>query len=156
MHPLMALPEAAFVGRCPHCRSQAIVVMRTVQQPPFPLCLRDRQQRRKRRYQAREYHCRTCLSRFQVVERNEVTHMPERGRTLLTWRRQELLRHIQTYTAEHGCGPTIRELCALSGFRSTSGVKYHLDRLREQRRIDWTDGKARTLHLTPRERKRGG
>ncbi len=57
---------------------------------------------------------------------------------------------IITYIQEHGYAPTIRELCELTGFKSTSTVKRFLDKLIELGKIE-TDagiGFSRAIRVT--------
>lgn len=41
--------------------------------------------------------------------------------------RAEILKAIRQYTADKGYSPSIREIAAMVGAKSTSPVKYHLD-----------------------------
>jgi len=55
---------------------------------------------------------------------------------------------IRDYDAEHGYGPTVREICEVVGLASTSTVHGHLTRLQRQGYITWQPEKVRTLKLT--------
>lgn len=56
----------------------------------------------------------------------------------------DVLGYIIKYRKEHEYSPTIRELCAGLGIKSTSTVKMHVDRLVFNRRLRKGPG-ARTL-----------
>ena len=53
---------------------------------------------------------------------------------------------------EHGRfpAPSMRELMEPSGLRSTSAVKFHLDRLREEGYVTYAPRLSRTVRLTAR------
>lgn len=48
-------------------------------------------------------------------------HEPRRG--------DLILEAIETYTRDHGYGPSVRDLMRLAGLRSPAAVQHHLDRL---------------------------
>jgi|WetSurMetagenome_2_1015567.scaffolds.fasta_scaffold62813_3 repressor LexA len=52
---------------------------------------------------------------------------------------------VRTYTDEHGCAPSIREIGRAVGIRSTKAVKYHLDILVNEGLIKRTPRQARGL-----------
>lgn len=54
---------------------------------------------------------------------------------------------IASYLTEHGYPPTVRDICEGVGLSSSSTVHAHLLRLRRQGRVEWADGKVRTLRL---------
>ncbi|MGC4378230.1 hypothetical protein WD019_15080 [Fictibacillus sp. Mic-4] len=62
-------------------------------------------------------------------------------------RQQEILDLITNYIREYSFPPTVREICNLSGLRSTSTVHRHLEQLRKKGLITWEEGLPRTLRL---------
>lgn len=56
---------------------------------------------------------------------------------------------IARLTKDHGCPPTIRELSAELGLRSTNSTAQHIRALRKKGAVEWRDGCSRTLRLTP-------
>lgn len=60
---------------------------------------------------------------------------------------EDILKAIEQFVEEHGYAPTVRDIARMVGASSTSHVHYYLRRLRESGRVDWVDGKSRTLHL---------
>lgn len=54
---------------------------------------------------------------------------------------------IRDFWAEHGFAPTVREIMHLAALSSGSLVQYHLARLREEGRISYESGKARTVRI---------
>lgn len=62
--------------------------------------------------------------------------------------RRDILVAIGAYQHEHGLAPTVRELCDITGHRSTSVITYHLQGLRTAGLIKYQNNKARTLQLT--------
>jgi len=65
-------------------------------------------------------------------------------------RRDRITDFIRQYTREHGYAPSVREIGAAVGIRSTRAVKYHLDVLVEQGVIERTAGRARGLKTSAR------
>ena len=61
--------------------------------------------------------------------------------------RDALLELIRAYIAEHGYGPSVRELGQAAGLRSTATVQYHLRALAEEGRIVLEPGKKRAISL---------
>jgi repressor LexA len=57
---------------------------------------------------------------------------------------------IRGYLAEHGYGPSTREIGDACGISSTSIVDYYLEDLERQGRITRTRGIARSIVLTDR------
>lgn len=64
---------------------------------------------------------------------------------MLSRRQQEVLTKIIRYRERHGFPPTVRELCELTGLKSTSSVAGHLNRLKELGYITWEDSMPRTI-----------
>ena len=48
---------------------------------------------------------------------------------------------------DRGVAPTVRELSEELGLRSTAPMHRYLERLREEGRVSWERGKARTLRV---------
>lgn len=67
----------------------------------------------------------------------------------LTETRRKLLGVIQELHDMYGYSPTVREIGAVMGHASTSTTHVHLTVMRSQGLVNWVDGDARTLHLTP-------
>ena len=61
--------------------------------------------------------------------------------------RDTLLGLIRAYIADHGYGPSVRELGQAAGLRSTATVQYHLRALAEEGRIVLEPGKKRAISL---------
>jgi repressor LexA len=68
-------------------------------------------------------------------------------KVLLTYKQIEFLRILQHYVKEHGFSPTVRELCQITGIKSTSTIKGYIDRLVEKGVIEKEDGKPRTIRI---------
>jgi repressor LexA len=60
-------------------------------------------------------------------------------------RRSRILEFVRTYTDEHGCAPSIREIGKAVEIRSTKAVKYHLDILVNEGLIKRTPRQARGI-----------
>ena len=63
-------------------------------------------------------------------------------------KREEILQFLRAYIAEHGYGPSVREICAGAGLQSTATAHYHLRILAEEGRIRMETGKKRAISLT--------
>lgn len=66
----------------------------------------------------------------------------------LTARQNEILRYIEMQIAKHGYPPTIREIGANFGIRSTNGVNDHIQALRRKGYITQQEQKSRSLQIT--------
>lgn len=66
---------------------------------------------------------------------------------MLTKKQIEFLKILSKYIKEHKYSPTIRELCELTGLKSTSTVKGYIDRLVEKGILEREDDKPRTLRI---------
>ena len=62
-------------------------------------------------------------------------------------RAQQILAFIQKFNYEKGYPPTIREIGAEFGIRSTNGVRYHLDRLQESGQLTRHDKISRGIEV---------
>lgn len=60
---------------------------------------------------------------------------------------EALLTAIMESRAERGVSPTVRELADIMGLRSPAPLHRYLERLREEGRVSWEPGKARTLRV---------
>lgn len=80
-----------------------------------------------------------------------------RGEARLAPRTGEILAYIRRTQSLLGAPPTVREIAAHFGIRSTNGVDYHLARLERQRLILRRRGRARgiTLPAQPERSARG-
>ena len=54
--------------------------------------------------------------------------------------RELILKSIILYITKHGYPPTVREICALTGIKSTSTVQHHLEILHEEGKIETDAG----------------
>jgi repressor LexA len=68
----------------------------------------------------------------------------------LTARQQEILGFVRLHATTHGYWPSIREIQAHFGFKSTNAVAGHLRALKNKGVIDRVPGQARTLRLLQR------
>lgn len=59
--------------------------------------------------------------------------------------RKKILDIIVTYINKNGFSPTVREIGNLVGIKSTATVHKHLEKLKEQGRIDWNPTQSRTI-----------
>ncbi len=67
----------------------------------------------------------------------------------------EILEYLRQFLLENGYAPSVREICAAVGLRSTSSVHYHLSQLKRRGLIEMEDNKNRTVTV-PLERADGG
>ena len=65
----------------------------------------------------------------------------------LTPKQQKIYDFIQTFTAEHGYPPSVREIGAAMGLKSPSTVHFHLKGLEEAGMIIKAEGKTRAITL---------
>ena len=65
--------------------------------------------------------------------------------------RERILASIQDYIADHGYGPSVRELCQAAGLSSTATVVYHLRQLAAAGLIGYDEGKKRSITLPGQE-----
>ena len=63
-------------------------------------------------------------------------------------KREEILAYIEKFAAENGYSPSIREIGAAVGLRSTASVTYHLTQLQAQGRLTYEPGKKRAITTT--------
>jgi len=68
----------------------------------------------------------------------------------LTPRQRQILEYIQEYVATYGYPPSVREICAAVGLKSTSTVHGHLSRLENKGYLRRDPTKPRALELADR------
>lgn len=56
-------------------------------------------------------------------------------------KKMEVLSCIRTYTEKKGFPPTVRELCIMTGLKSTSSVHHYLVQLKEEGLIESAESK---------------
>ncbi len=62
-----------------------------------------------------------------------------------TEKQEEVLAYIQDFIMDHGYAPTIREIGAAVGLKSTASVSYHLTQLRNKGLLSYEAGKKRAI-----------
>lgn len=62
-------------------------------------------------------------------------------------KQQEILDFLRQFIGQYGYGPSVREICAAVGLKSTASVHYHLGELKRQGLIEMDGGKNRTISL---------
>lgn len=65
----------------------------------------------------------------------------------ITPKQQKIYDFIQSFTAEHGYPPSVREIGAAMGLKSPSTVHFHLKGLEEAGMIVKAEGKTRAITL---------
>jgi SOS-response transcriptional repressor LexA len=65
----------------------------------------------------------------------------------LTEKQATILNHIKEFIHSHSYPPSIPELCELTGLRSTSTIKLHIDALKRKKYITFIPGKRRTISV---------
>ena len=63
-------------------------------------------------------------------------------------KQEKILEFLNAYFDENGYPPSVREICAAVGLKSTATVSYHLGELQKQGRIQSGSGKRRAIALT--------
>ena len=66
----------------------------------------------------------------------------------ITPKQQKIYDFIQSFTAEHGYPPSVREIGAAMGLKSPSTVHFHLKKLADAGVIEIGAGKGRAITLT--------
>lgn len=61
--------------------------------------------------------------------------------------RDEVLRCIRTFVVAHGYPPTTREITSALGLSSTRVTHELLVSLRDEGKVEWDEGRARTLRV---------
>ncbi len=67
--------------------------------------------------------------------------------TELTLKEQTMLDLIRQFMMEQGYPPSIRDICDITKFHSTSSAYAYLQKLRDKGVIDYVDGQARTITI---------
>lgn len=70
-----------------------------------------------------------------------------------TVKQEELYFIIKDFIDEHGFSPTVRQLCKLTGNKSTDTVAQKLYKLKDKGYIDFEPNKSRTIRITKRLKK---
>ena len=68
----------------------------------------------------------------------------------LTDKQKNILIKIQDYFEEYGYSPSIRDICSMTGLKSTATVFDYLNRIKEKGYIDYCKGKFRTIVILKR------
>ena len=64
---------------------------------------------------------------------------------------KKIYEFVSDYSQTNNYPPSIREICAFMGFKSTSTAQYYLDKMKNSGIIDKTDNKKRALKLSNNE-----
>jgi repressor LexA len=62
-------------------------------------------------------------------------------------KQQRMLKLIKDYVAEHSYSPSVRELCALAGLKSSSTAHGYMERLKSKGLISWEPTHPRTIKV---------
>ena len=62
-------------------------------------------------------------------------------------KQEEILQYIDRFVAENGYPPSVREIGAAVGLRSTASVSYHLNHLQAKGLVAYEAGKKRALSM---------
>lgn len=62
-------------------------------------------------------------------------------------RRRAILKFVRGYIKKNTIPPSIEEIAEGVGLASKTAVRHHLDILREEKWVAWTDGKYRSLRV---------
>lgn len=65
----------------------------------------------------------------------------------MTKRQHEILLTINDYIQSEGMSPTVREICDMTGLKSTSTVHGYIKRLEKQGYIKIKQGSARSIRI---------
>lgn len=69
-------------------------------------------------------------------------------------KQQKILEYLNEFIEENGYPPTVREICAAVGLKSTATVSYHLTELKKLGKIQADSNKRRAISL-PEQQQRG-
>lgn len=69
-----------------------------------------------------------------------------------TDKQKKILEFLNSYIEENGYPPSVREICAAVGLKSTATVSYHLNELKRQGRIQGDSSKKRAISLPETQR----
>lgn len=67
--------------------------------------------------------------------------------TTMTEPRKRVYAAIAAFWQVNGYGPSVRELVELCDLSSTSSVRFHMVRLRQDGLVDWVDRSPRTVRV---------
>lgn len=59
--------------------------------------------------------------------------------------RSKIIDSIKSYNQQHGYSPSVREIAAMTGIKSTSTIHRHLGILKERGKIEWNSKMPRTI-----------
>lgn len=65
----------------------------------------------------------------------------------LTAKQKDVLCNINIFIENNGYSPTVRELCEMSGVRSSSTMMNRMNRLRDLGYISWVQQTPRTIRI---------
>lgn len=65
----------------------------------------------------------------------------------MTKRQHEILLIINDYIKREGLAPTVREICYITGLKSTSTAHRHIKGLQKQGYIEMKQGSARSIRV---------
>lgn len=65
----------------------------------------------------------------------------------MTQRQREILLIINNYIENEGISPTVREICDVSGLKSTATVHFHIKALQKEGYIKMKQGSARSIRI---------
>lgn len=69
-----------------------------------------------------------------------------------TDKQEKILEFLNEHIEQNGYPPTVREICAAVGLKSTATVSYHLSELKKQGRIQGDSSKRRAISLPDSQR----
>ena len=69
-----------------------------------------------------------------------------------TDKQEKILEFLNNYFEEKGYAPSVREICAAVGLKSTATVSYHLNELKRQGKIEGDSSKKRAISLPESQR----
>ena len=67
-------------------------------------------------------------------------------------KQQKILEYLNEFIEENGYPPTVREICAAVGLKSTATVSYHLTELKRQGKVMGESNKRRAISLPDQQR----
>lgn len=68
-------------------------------------------------------------------------------------RRRALVRFLKAYLKKNGYSPSIEEITVGIGLTSKTATRHHLDVLRDEGTVTWTEGRYRSLRLVEKSEK---
>jgi LexA DNA binding domain-containing protein len=76
---------------------------------------------------------------------NDIKTVTKTRECNMTKRQESIHQWIKEYLTKHSYAPTLREIAKAFEIKSPNGVMCHLKSLREQGKVTWVEGDARTL-----------